>query len=49
VCGLDRDYQQPLQLDERGQIDARRAKVHPGANRGIKHPTGHRHHDAGWP
>jgi hypothetical protein len=41
VCWLNPAYQRPLQLDERGKIDARRANGHPGADRGIKHPTGH--------
>jgi hypothetical protein len=49
VCGLDRTYQQPLQLDERSQIDARRANGHPGANHGIEHPTSYRDHDAARP
>jgi len=49
VCALDRAHQQPLQLDERGQIDARRADLHPRANDRIEHPTGHRDHHAGWP
>jgi hypothetical protein len=48
VCGLNRNYQQPIQLDESGQIDARRPNGHPGADRGIEHPAGHRDHDAGW-
>jgi len=49
VCGVRRTNQQPLQLNERGQIDARRANGHPGANHWIEHPAGHRDHDAGWP
>ena len=42
-------HQQPLQLDERRQINARRADCHPGANHRIEHPTGDRYDDAGRP
>src|SRR5580704_18772393 len=49
VCGLDRSYQQPLQLDERVQIDTRAAKGHPDADHWIEHPPCHRDHYAGGP
>jgi hypothetical protein len=49
VCGLDRTYQQPLQLDECGQIDTRAAKGHPDADHWIEHPPCHRDHYAGGP
>ena len=49
VCGVGRPYQQPFQLDECGQVDARRADYHLGANHGIEHPTCDRYHDAGRP
>jgi hypothetical protein len=49
VFGLDRANQQPLQLDECGQIDTRAAKGHPGADHGIEHPPCHRDDDAGRP
>jgi hypothetical protein len=49
VCGVRRTNQQPFQLDECGQIDARRAHGHRGANQGIEHPTGNRNHIAGRP
>jgi hypothetical protein len=47
VCGIGRHYQQSLQLDERRQIDVRRADGHSSANHRIEHPTGDRNHDAG--
>src|ERR1700675_1898807 len=46
VCGVGRTDQYPLQLDECGQIDARRADCHSSANHRIEHPTGDRYHDA---
>jgi hypothetical protein len=49
VCGLTSDEQQPIQLDKRREINARRADCHPGANHGIEHPTGDGYHDAGRP
>jgi hypothetical protein len=49
VCGVDRTYQQSLQLNERRQIDTRRANGHSGTNYGIEHPAGHRYHDAARP
>jgi hypothetical protein len=49
VCGDRAANQQPLQLNECGQFDTRRANGHRRANHGIKHPTSHRNHDAGWP
>ncbi|MEK4031617.1 hypothetical protein WOC76_21435 [Methylocystis sp. IM3] len=48
-CGIDRTNQQSFQLDECGEIDARAAKSHSGADDGIKHPPRHRDHNAGWP
>ena len=47
--GIDRTYQQSLQLDECGQIDTRVAKSHAGADHGMEHPPCHRDHDAGGP
>jgi hypothetical protein len=44
-CGIDRTNQQSLQLDECGEIDARAAKSHSGADDGIKLPPRH----PGWP
>jgi hypothetical protein len=38
VCGLGGAHQQPLQFTECGEIHARRARGHRGANDGIKHP-----------
>jgi len=49
LCGIDRTYQQSLQLDEGGQIDTRAAKSHSGADGGIEHPACHRDHNAGRP
>jgi len=46
VCGVGRAREQPLQIDERPQIDLRRTYGHPGANHRIEHPTGDRNHDA---
>jgi len=46
---IDRTNQQSLQLHECGEIDARAAKSHSGADDGIKHPPRHRDHNAGWP
>ena len=40
-------YQQPLQLDERREIDARRAHGHSSANDGIEHPISNRNDHAG--
>src|SRR5215475_10817581 len=47
VCDSGCVYQQPLQLDQRRQIDAWRAHGHSCTNRGIEHPSGDRDHDAG--
>ena len=49
MCWFGCTYQQPLQLDECGQIDARRAQGHRGANHGIEHPTGDGNHDTHRP
>jgi hypothetical protein len=39
-------HEQPLQIDERRQIDLRRAYGLSGANHRIEHPTGDRNHHA---
>jgi len=49
LCGIDRTYQQSLELDECGEIDTRAAKSHSGADDGIEHPPCHRDHYAGGP
>ena len=49
VCGLACPAQQPLQLGQRHDIDARRAGRHAGAVYRIEHPAGHGDHSAGRP
>src|SRR5665213_503777 len=49
VCGVVRPAQQPLQLDQCHDIDARRARGHDGAVNRVKHPAGHGDHNAGRP
>jgi hypothetical protein len=46
VCGVGSAHEQPLQIDERGQINLRRTYDHPGANHRIEHPTSDRDYDA---
>ena len=49
VCGVGSGYQQPLQLDQRCQINAWRANGHSSANNGIEHPISNGHDNAGRP
>ena len=49
VWGAGSAYQQTLQLDERRQLDARRAHGHSGADDWVEHPTGDGNHDTGGP
>jgi len=49
VCGVGSGDQQPLQLDQRCQIDAWRANGHSSANNGIEHPISNGHDNAGRP
>ena len=44
---MARTYQQPLQLDERRDVNARRAHGHSSANDRIEHPISDRNHHAG--
>jgi hypothetical protein len=46
VCDSGCVYQQPLQLDQRRQIDAWRAHGHSSTNRGIEHPSDDRDQQA---
>lgn len=46
---MGRSFQQSLQLNQRGHIDARRADAHPGADLAIQHPAGHRDNHTGRP
>jgi hypothetical protein len=49
VCGAGSDYQPPLQLDQRRQIDAWRTHGHGNANNGIEHPIRNGNDNAGGP
>jgi hypothetical protein len=49
VCGVGSAYQQPLQLGQRRQIDARRAHGHSSANNEIEHPIGNGNDDTDRP
>jgi len=48
VCGFGSAHQQAPKVDERCQINPRRADCHGGTNHRIEHPTGDRYNDAGW-
>jgi hypothetical protein len=45
VWGIDKAHQMALQLNNRRQVNLRRANRHRGANHGIEHPTGDRYDD----
>jgi hypothetical protein len=49
VWGIRKTLQQASQLDERHQINTRRAHCHPGTKHGIEHPTGDRYNNARRP
>ena len=46
MCGLGGTRDQLTQIDQRRQIDPRRAYGHAGANHRINHPSGDRNYDA---
>jgi hypothetical protein len=46
VCGLGGTRDQIIQIDQRRQIDPRRAYGHAGANHRVNHPPGDRNYDA---
>jgi hypothetical protein len=49
VCGVGSASQQPVQLDERRQFDARPTNGHTSAGHRIKHPTCNTNHKASRP
>jgi S-formylglutathione hydrolase FrmB len=46
VCGLGGTHDQLIQINQRCQIDPRRAYGHAGANHRINHPPGDHNYDA---
>jgi hypothetical protein len=46
VCGVGGTRDQPIQINQRREIDPRGPYGHIGANHWINHPPGDRNHDA---